>query len=136
MRAKKKGSNQSSLGCWRGASRRAEQVDARAGSACSDAARHDCLVLPRVFALNDSRWNRSAASRVHSPRKLDETCPSAVPPPPPPSSQPPSFPPREGLRGVMMLVSHQVFAIDRWRLRLTVITDHRSTLRFKYYLCY
>lgn len=34
---------------------------------------------------------------------------------------------REHLQEAMMPVSHQVFAIDRWKPQWTVITDHRST---------
>lgn len=35
--------------------------------------------------------------------------------------------PREGRQEVMMLVSHQVSAIDRWKPQPTVITNHRSS---------
>lgn len=93
-----------------------EQVDVDAGGA-SD--RQSEMWRSVLRCCSERRQVESRHSlRVHRRRKLDQLSHARLPV---------LSAPREGLQEVMTLAFHQVFAIDRWRPRSTVITNHRST---------
>lgn len=102
-------------GLW-SAGCRTEEVEHRWSFAhWPDWTRHRLLSCAAVPLL----WKAGSWTRAPLQRKLASMRP-------PLHCSSPSQPFR-GLQEVMMLVSHQVFAIDRWKPQSTVITNHRST---------